>query len=218
MGTLPETGGLPVKQTANLPTAAEAFGSGGTAPDILRHDKDGDGWSKGPTADETEAVALGTETLIQYDTLLLGWQNWKGGVLQDEKLVLVSKGGRIPEDDELPPGTKPAAKVNVVIEGDQQAIYAATAKGGLNALRRGYNAWRAYVINNPGAHAVVQLGTRPYNHPEFGVVYNPILKLVAYIHADGSRHPVGGDVIRPAAQRLPAKGANQSGTGDEIAF
>jgi hypothetical protein len=133
----------------------------------------------------------------------------------------LSRENRLPEQEDLPDGYKPAARVPAVLAADnRQTIYGITAVGGLKALKKAYKLWRAYIEANPGSYLLVELGTKMYNHREWGETWEPLLTAVGWLHADGTRVDLNERVIQPSTSgTLPSKEAGRSSdVRDEIAF
>jgi hypothetical protein len=163
--------------------------------ELLRFNK-GD-WLSGQ---DQEDVDLGTRLVANVAELMIGWNKWVGGAVEDMRMGRVCDGFQPParstlgdtdesewetDDDGNP--RDPWQRTNYLIlkdeAGDQLYTFAASSKGSINAIGELAGAYGKRIRQKPDDLPVVALGAGKYQHKNkaYGWIKFPKLDVVGWV-------------------------------------
>jgi hypothetical protein len=193
--------------------------NGGGSPisgPFLRH-------KKGSWFINGDEIDLADETFIAHmPTLTDTWECWDDGKVADRRIYRL--GERIEPRDALgrtDPSEWPKSKIGKPddpwvhnrylgverISNRELLMFATAAAGGKRELSRLARDFRSGRYRHPGCMPVLRLSSRPYDHPEYGKTFNPVLQIV-------DRAPYELDEHQPAIV-APSSVADASDAEDE---
>jgi hypothetical protein len=150
--------------------------------------------------DEEVEIQLGTRVVAMMPSLMNGWIRWEEGKPVAHEMGLLIEGFHSPKREDLGDNDKAMwekekngtqrdpwqpANYLVMIDADTREIYtfASGSKGGRSALGELAIAYHKHAKMLPSDQQevpVIELGKSSYQHPDFGKVYVPTFKVVAW--------------------------------------
>ncbi len=179
----------PSNQNVQNALAQLAHDAGGGKP-FLRFGKDGR-WTWGVEENE---VKEDQPLAINFQSLQLGYIAWHEGQAT-ERMAYIGEPGidkaslpDVPTDQNRGWQEQRGVDLKMLSGAMSEMTYKTSSQGGREAVANLVQAIVAQVQTNPAEPvAVVHLKNTSYKHPEYGKIYKPVMEIVDWLAADGSK-------------------------------
>ena len=178
---------------------------------------------------DDKPVPEGAEFIADMGTLKTGWVRWSGGKPTDTEMVSVALGQTPSRRADLPDNNPDEWEKDVngprdpwqftntleLANPEDQAdrvMLSVSSRGGINAIGALCKTYGAHIRHAPEDLPVVALDSDSYKHTQYGKVFVPVLKVVAWVDRDGKQVAAEDGDARVAAEPEPAPKKRAAGT------